>query len=74
MVNVLGISAYYHDSSCCLLKDGKLVAAASEERFTRRKHDPDLPVQAFKYCLRESGLTLADIDCIAYYEDRKSVV
>jgi carbamoyltransferase len=68
VVNVIGISAYYHDSSCCLLKDGKLVAAASEERFTRRKHDPDLPVQAFKYCMREGGLTLADIDCIAYYE------
>lgn len=69
MPNVLGISAYYHDSACCLLKDGVLAAAAQEERFSRRKHDPSLPKMAALYCLSEGKLTISDIDCIAYYED-----
>ncbi|HAY85614.1 MAG TPA: carbamoyltransferase [Chloroflexi bacterium] len=67
-MNIIGISAFYHDSSCCLLQDGKLVAAASEERFTRIKHDARLPSQAFRYCLAQAGLSPNDIDCIAYYE------
>jgi carbamoyltransferase len=67
-MNVVGVSAYFHDSSCCLLQDGKLVAAASEERFSRFKHDPRLPIQAFRYCLEEGGIDITDIDCLAYYE------
>lgn len=66
---VIGISAYYHDSACCLLQDGQLIAAVQEERFSRRKHDASLPKQGFHYCLREGALTVSDIDCIAYYEN-----
>ena len=61
-------SALYHDASCCLLKDGELVAAASEERFSRLKFDPRMPVQAFRYCLEAGGLLPTDIDVVAYYE------
>lgn len=68
-INVIGISAFFHDSSCCVLQDGMLKAAAEEERFSRVKADRSIPKQALRYCLRETGLSLADIDCIAYYED-----
>jgi carbamoyltransferase len=68
-LNVVGISAHFHDSACCLLQDGHLVAAAQEERFSRAKHDPRLPRAAFRYCLEAAGLTIADVDCLAYYED-----
>jgi carbamoyltransferase len=68
-MNVIGISALYHDSACALLADGKLVAAAHEERFTRNRFEPAMPVQAFRYCLNEAGLGIGDIDCVAYYED-----
>ena len=67
-MNVIGISAFYHESSCCLLRDGELIAAASEERFTRVKHDPRLPVEAFRFCLEAGGLSITDVDAIAYYE------
>src|SRR5437016_7426967 len=67
--NVIGISAGYHDSACCLLQDGVLVAAVQEERFSRVKNDKAFPRKAFRYCLKQGGLTLADVDCIAYYED-----
>ncbi len=67
-MNILGISAFYHDSSCCLLRDGELDAAAAEERFSRLKHDSGLPVQAFRYCLRAAGLDPVDLDAVAYYE------
>lgn len=69
MLNIVGISAYFHDAACCLLQDGVLVAAAQEERFSRRKHDPSLPRTAFRYCLERAGLTIADVDCLGYYED-----
>jgi carbamoyltransferase len=69
MKNILGVSAYFHDSACCLLQDGELIAAAQEERFSRRKHDPSLPVNSFRYCLRQGNITISDIDCIAYYEN-----
>jgi carbamoyltransferase len=69
MPNILGLSAYFHDSACCLLKDGVLVAAAQEERFSHRKHDPSVPKMAFRYCLSEGNLSINDIDCIAYYEN-----
>jgi carbamoyltransferase len=67
-MNILGLSAFYHESTCCLLQDGVLVAAASEERFSRVKHDPGLPVEAFRYCLREGGIDVTDLDALAYYE------
>jgi carbamoyltransferase len=68
-LNILGISAHYHDAACCLLRDGELVAAAEEERFSRIKHDPHLPYQASRFCLEQGGITLSEVDCVAYYED-----
>jgi len=67
-MNVLGISAFYHDAACCLLRDGRLVAAAQEERFSRIKHDPRLPVAAFRFCLEKGGIGPGDLDAVAYYE------
>jgi carbamoyltransferase len=64
----LGVSAYYHDSAAALLRDGKLVAAAQEERFTRKKHDPRFPVHALRYCLREAGVELRQVDYLVFYE------
>jgi carbamoyltransferase len=68
MANILGISAYYHDSAAALLRDGEIVAAAQEERFTRKKHDPRFPEHAIRYCLAEAGLRLADIDQVVFYD------
>ena len=68
MTAILGISAYYHDSAAALVLDGEIVAAAQEERFTRTKHDPGYPRQAVDYVLSEAGLTLAEIDHVAYYD------
>lgn len=68
-INIIGISAGYHDSACCLMQDGIVIAAAQEERFSRVKHDKSFPRRAFRYCLEQSGLTIADIDCMAFYED-----
>src|SRR3990172_8172967 len=65
---ILGISAYYHDSAAALLKEGELFAAAQEERFTRIKHDHDFPINAVKYCLREAGISINDIDYVAFYD------
>ncbi len=67
-VHIVGISAYYHDSAACLISNGKIVAAAQEERFTRRKHDADFPSHALEYCLRQGGVALEDVDYLAYYE------
>ena len=65
---ILGISAYYHDSAACLVVDGRVVAAAQEERFTRKKHDAAFPEQAVAYCLREAGITAAELDLVGFYE------
>ena len=65
---VLGIGCYYHDASACLLKDGVIVAAAEEERFTRKKHDTSFPKNTVKYCLESQGITIDDVDHIAFYE------
>jgi carbamoyltransferase len=65
---VLGISAYYHDSAAALIANGEIVAAAQEERFTRKKHDPGFPQRAIEYCLREGGITLDDVDHIVFYD------
>ncbi|MDQ8185789.1 carbamoyltransferase [Pelagicoccus sp. SDUM812002] len=67
-VRILGISAYYHDSAASLLVDGKIVAAAQEERFTRKKHDAGFPQHAVDYCLREGGITAGELDHVAFYE------
>jgi len=68
-LNIIGISAGYHDAACCLMQDGRLLAAVQEERFSRIKNDKAFPGAAFRYCLDHAGLTIADIDCVAYYED-----
>src|SRR4029077_17958402 len=67
-MRVLGISAYYHDSAACLVVDGEIVAAAQEERFTRKKHDAAFPARAVEYCLREAGITATDLDLVGFYE------
>jgi carbamoyltransferase len=68
MTAILGISAYYHDSAAALVVDGKIVAAAQEERFTRKKHDAGFPTQALGYCLRAGGLAVEDLDYVAFYD------
>ena len=65
---ILGISAYYHDSAVSLIVDGEIISAVQEERFTRKKHDSSFPKNALKYCLKNSNLTLIDIDNVIYYE------
>lgn len=67
-MNILGISSFYHDSAACLVRDGKLVAAAQEERFTRKKHDPEFPRKAVQYCLDSQGLKISDINYVAFYD------
>lgn len=67
-MNILGISAFYHDSAACLVIDGKIISAAQEERFTRKKHDPSFPVNAINYCLQNSGIIGKDLDYVAYYD------
>ena len=67
-MNILGISAFYHDSAAALLRDGEIIAAAQEERFSRKKHDPRFPKHAAEYCLREGGITIDQVDCLAFYD------
>ena len=67
-MNILGISAYYHDSAAALLCDGDIVAAAQEERFTRKKHDSRFPENAVKYCLAEAAISLTDVDYVVFYD------
>ena len=67
-MHILGISAFYHDSAACLLEDGEIIAAAQEERFTRKKHDPSFPKNAIQYCLREAGIKGIQIDNVVFYE------
>ena len=68
MSSILGISAFYHDSAACLLKDGKIVAAAQEERFSRKKHDPRYPHHAVEFVLKYSKIKLSEIDQIVFFE------
>src|SRR6202035_6095979 len=68
LVNIVGLSSGYHESACCLLRDGKLIAAAEEERFSRVKHDPRLPLTAWRFCLERGRLGIRDLDALAYYE------
>lgn len=67
-MNIIGISAHYHDAACCLIKDGVLVQSIEEERLTRIKHDKRIPQQAFAYCLKNNKVSIDQVDCIAYYE------
>lgn len=67
-MNILGISAYYHDSAACLIQDGRIVAAAQEERFTRKKHDANFPSEAIKYCLQTGGISNKDLDYVIFYD------
>ena len=67
-MNILGISAYYHDSAACLLRNGEIIAAAQEERFSRKKHDQEFPINAITYCLEEGGVTVDDLDHVAFYD------
>ena len=68
MTSILGISAFYHDSAACILKDDEIIAAAQEERFTRKKHDPGFPHYAIQYCLKEAGILASQIDNVVFYE------
>ena len=68
MTAILGVSAYYHDSAAAIVADGKIVAAAQEERFTRKKHDSDFPVRAVDYCLKQAGLRPEELDWVGFYD------
>lgn len=65
---ILGVSAFYHDSAAALIKDGEVIAAGSEERFTRKKGDSDFPKEAVAFCLREAGIGLGDIKYVGFYD------
>ncbi|MEK9780845.1 MAG: carbamoyltransferase N-terminal domain-containing protein, partial [Gammaproteobacteria bacterium] len=65
---ILGISAFYHDSAACLIKDEEIIAAAQEERFTRKKHDPGFPKNAIEYCINEAKINPNQIDNVVFYE------
>ena len=67
-MRILGISAFYHDSAACVVVDGEIVAAAQEERFTRKKGDPDFPTNAVAYCLKTAGITAADLSYVGFYD------
>ena len=67
-MNILGISAYYHDSAAALVRDGAIVAAAQEERFSRKKHDAGFPAGAINSCLEQVGITLSDVDEVVFYD------
>ncbi len=65
---ILGVSCYFHDASACIIRDGKLIAAVEEERFTRRKHDISFPINSITYCMKEAGVTANNIDYVGFYE------
>src|SRR5437773_2232022 len=67
-ISILGISAFYHDSAACFVRDGRIIAASQEERFTRKKHDASFPKHAADYCLREAGTAIDGVDFVAFYE------
>ena len=68
MTSILGLSAFYHDSAAAMLKNGKLVAAAQEERFSRKKHDSSYPFHSIEFVLKESKLKLSEVDYVVFYE------
>ena len=66
---ILGISCWFHDSAACLIKNGKIISAVQEERFTRKKQDASFPINAIKYCLNHSQIKASDLECVVFYED-----
>lgn len=66
--HILGISAFYHDAAAALISDGRIVAAAQEERFSRRKNDERFPEQAIRFCLQQAGVTAADLEAVVFYD------
>ena len=73
-MNILEISAFYHDSAACLVQDGKIIAAAQEERFTRKKHDASFPKNAVEFCLKQGGINTSDLDYVGFYDKPLQVV
>jgi len=69
---ILGISCYYHDSAACIVKDGKVLAAVEEERFSRKKFDDDFPKNAIDFCIKKAGISVTEIDYVSFYD--KSVL
>src|SRR5216684_4304801 len=67
-MRILGISAFYHDSAAAIVEDGRIVAAAQEERFTRIKHDSEFPINAIAACLKSAGLAMEEVDAVAFYD------
>ncbi|MBC8283570.1 MAG: carbamoyltransferase [Nitrospinae bacterium] len=67
-MNILGLSAFYHDSAACLVRDGEIIAAAQEERFTRKKHDASFPINAVEFCLQKGGIQVSDLDYVGFYD------
>ena len=67
-MNILGISCFYHDSAACLVRDGEIIAAVQEERFTRKKHDFNFPINSINWCLKEGGITAKDLDFVVFYD------
>ena len=67
-MNIIGISAFYHDSAACIVQEGKIVAAAQEERFTRKKHDQNFPSKAIQFCLSEAKCAIDEIDAVIFYD------
>src|SRR6185369_16884455 len=65
---ILGISGFYHDSAACLVRDGEIIAAAQEERFTRKKHDQSFPINAARYCLRQAGISVNQLAYVGFYD------
>jgi carbamoyltransferase len=65
---ILGISAFYHDSAAAIIKDGEIIAAAQEERFSRKKHDAGFPSKAVDYCLREAGVSIDQLEAVVFYD------
>ena len=68
MTHILGISGFYHDSAAAIVEDGRIIAAAQEERFSRRKHDPRFPANAVNYCLQEAFIEASDVDMVVFYD------
>jgi carbamoyltransferase len=67
-MQILGLSAFYHDSAAAIIRDGEIIAAAQEERFSRKKHDPGFPEMAIRFCLEEAGCNIDDLDAVVFYD------
>ena len=72
-MNILGISCFYHDSAAAILKNGEVIAAAQEERFTRKRHDANFPNRSIEYCLQTANIKVSDLDYVAFYDKPFSI-